>query len=53
MVLTNLLAGHQWRCRHREPTCGHSGGGEGGIDWKSNTETYTICQTDSQWEFAV
>ena len=42
MVLTNLFTGQQWRCRQREPTCGHSGGGEGGIDWKSNTETYTL-----------
>ena len=42
MVLMNLFAGQQWRCRHREPTCGHSRGGEGGMDWKSNTETYTL-----------
>ena len=24
MALMNLLAGQQWRCRHREQTCGHS-----------------------------
>ena len=42
MVLMNLFAGQQWRCRHREQTCGHSGGGAGGMDWKSNTETYTL-----------
>ena len=24
MVLMNLFAGQQWRCRHREQTCGHS-----------------------------
>ena len=42
MVLMNLSAGQQWRCRHREPTCGHSWGREGGMDWKSNTETYTL-----------
>ena len=23
MVLMNLFAGQQWRCRHREQTCGH------------------------------
>ena len=33
--------------------------GEGGTNWESSTETYIwnihmiICQTDSQWEFAV
>ena len=26
MVLMNLLAGKEWRCRHRERTCGHRGG---------------------------
>jgi len=29
MVLMNLSAGQQWRCRHREQTCGHSGGMRG------------------------
>ena len=28
MVLMNLLSGQQWRCRHREQTCGHKGGKE-------------------------
>ena len=28
MVLMNLLAGQQWRCRHREQTCGHREGKE-------------------------
>ena len=52
-----LIAGQQWRHRHREQkTYGHSGGwwGEGGRYGESNMETYiTICKTDSQWEFAV
>ena len=26
MVLMNLLAGKEWRRRHRERTCEHSGG---------------------------
>ena len=26
MVIMNLFAGQQWRWRHREQTCGHSGG---------------------------
>ena len=29
MVLMNLLAGQEKRCRHREWTCGHSGGWRG------------------------
>ena len=29
MVLMNLIAGQQWRPRHREQTYGHGGGGEG------------------------
>ena len=55
MVLKNILTGQQWRSRHREQTCGHSGrGGEGEIHGKSNMETYiTIYKTDSQREFAV
>ena len=26
MLLMNILAGQQWRGRHREQTCRHSGG---------------------------
>ena len=29
MVLMSLSAGQQWRCRHREQTCGHSEGMRG------------------------
>ena len=29
MVLMNLIAGQQWRPRHREQTYGQGGGGEG------------------------
>ena len=35
MILKNLFAGQQWRCRHREQTCGHGGGVKGGWDeWR-------------------
>ena len=30
IVWMNLFAGQQWRYRHREQTCGHSGEAEGG-----------------------
>ena len=55
MVLMNLLAGQQWRNRHREQTYGHGErGGEGEMSRESNMETYiTICKIDSQWESAV
>ena len=55
MVSMNLLAGQQWRNRHREQTYGHGErGGEGEMSGQSNMETYiTICKIDSQWEFAV
>ena len=58
MVLMKLLAGQQWRHRHREQTYGHGGWvgeeGVGGMYGKSNTETYTtIRKIDSQREFAV
>ena len=29
MVLMNLFAGQQWRCRHREHTCGYRRGRRG------------------------
>ena len=55
MVPKNLFAGQQWRNRHREQTYGlGERGGEGQMYGESNMETYfTICKTDSQWEFAV
>ena len=55
MVPMNLLAGQQWRNRHREQTYGHGErGGEGEMHGESNMEAYiTICKIDGQWEFAV
>ena len=50
-----LFAGQQKRHRHKEQTCGHSGGRRG---WDELREEHwniyiIICKTDSQWEFAV
>ena len=55
IVLKNLLAGQQWRNRHREQTYGHGErGGEGEMYGKSNIETYIIiCKIYSQREFSV
>ena len=35
----NLFAGKQWRCRHREQTCGYRARGTKG---KDSMETYTV-----------
>ena len=55
MVLMNLFARHQWRKRHKEQTCGNWERGEEGEMYGENTvETYiTMCEMNSQWEFAV
>ena len=55
MVLMNLSAGQQGRCRHREQTCGHSVGRRGWDEWREELgNIYTdICKMDSQWEFAA
>ena len=55
MGLKNLLAGQQWRNRHREQTYGHGEmEGEGEMYGESNMETYiTICKIDSQQKFAL
>ena len=34
MVLMNLLAGQQWRCRCKQKTCGHNGERRGWEEWK-------------------
>ena len=46
-VLVNLSAGQQWKRRHREQTCGHSGGRRGWDEWREqhgNIDT-TVCKT--------
>ena len=55
MILKNVFTGQQWRYRHREYTYGHGERGrKGKMYGESNTETcITICEIDSQWEFAV
>ena len=54
MVLTNLFAGQQWRCRHREQTYEHNRGRRGWDEWRGRENIYTtIRKIDSQWEFAV
>ena len=52
MVLMNLSAGQQWRCRHREQTCGLMVGEGEGV---TNAETYRLpcVKLDSQWKFTV
>ena len=44
MVLMNLSAGRQWRCRHGEQTCGHGQEeeGESGMNGDSCMEAYTV-----------
>ena len=55
MVPKNVIAGQQWRNRHRQWTYGHGKrGGEGKMYGESNMETYiTICKIDSQFRFVV
>ena len=55
MVLMNLFAGQQWRCKHREQTCGHNGRRR---EWDKLREQHgkiyiTICKIDSKWECGV
>ena len=57
MVLMNLSAGQQWRCRHTEQTCEHgsAGGRRRWDEWREqhrNIHT-AICETDSQGEVAM
>ena len=41
MVMINLFAGQQFRCRQRERTCG-VGEGDSGTNGESSMETYTL-----------
>ena len=45
MVLMNLLAGQQRRCRHREHTYGRGQGeeGKGEMNGESSMEAYTLA----------
>ena len=42
MVLMNLFAGREWRCRYREWTCGHSEGGGEWDKWRKIALTYIL-----------
>ena len=42
MVLMNLFAGKEWRRRHREWTCGHSGEGDRGMTGESSISICTL-----------
>ena len=55
MLLIKLFARRQWRHRHREGTCGHSGKRRGREERKEEHGNLyvTICRVDSQWECAV
>ena len=54
MVLMDLFAGQQWKCRRREQICGHSWEGEVG-QTEGSIEAYPslYVNLDSQREFAV
>ena len=41
MVQMSLFAGQERRCRHREWTCGHGGGGQGEPDRETSFDIYT------------
>ena len=55
MVLMNPFAGQQWRRRHGEQACEHSGGrrGWGKLREEHGNMCITIRKTDGQWEFSV
>ena len=42
MVLMNVSAGQQGRCRHRKQTCGHSGGRRGRDELREQQETHIL-----------
>ena len=42
MGVMNLLAGQQWRHRHRERTCGHRRGRRGWDERRQQVETCTL-----------
>ena len=46
MVLIDLFAGQEERCRHRKWTCEHSGGveGNGGTNRESSIDVYTLSR---------
>ena len=55
MVQMNLFSRQQWRLRHNEQTCGHSGRRRGWDELRELHENIyiTISKIDSQWEHSV
>ena len=55
MELMNVFAGQQWRRRHGEQACGHSGGSRGRDELREQhwVTRITVCEIDSQREFAI
>ena len=55
MVLVNLFVGQQWRHRHGEQMCGHSGRMRGWDELREQDGSIciTMCKIDSQWEFPI
>ena len=46
MVLMNLFAGKERRCRYREQTCVHTGGGESGMNGESSIGIYKLSRVE-------
>ena len=55
MVLMNLFAEKEWRCRYREQSCRHSGRRKEWDKWrKQHQHMYTsMCKTGSWLEAAI
>ena len=57
MVLMNLFAVQQWRCRHREQTYGHGGRGRrekvGQMERVTWKHIHNMAKIDIQKEFAI
>ena len=51
----NLIARQQWRCTHREQTCGNSRGRQETVGWTERVaEKHKLPSAKfSQWEFAI
>ena len=49
MILMNLVAQKEWKCRYRKWTCGQSGGRKEWDKWgREHQHIYTtMCKTDS------
>ena len=48
MNVMNVSAGPQWRCRHRDQTCGCGGGGKDRVGQTERRAHVTTRETDSR-----